>query len=106
MAHGCALGDVVVGLECRAAVGGEAPCAENCNDGFFCGEESTCEPTRQSGEPCLGDHERRESVCIEQVCAVGQPEGAACNDGCGAQLSCDTASETCVRDPYVCQGAS
>jgi|GEM_PF-1420845 len=104
--HGCALGDVVVGLDCREAVGGQTPCAGNCYDGFFCGDESLCEPTRPIGEPCFDDAECRESVCIEQHCAAGQPEGAPCNDGCGAQLSCGTASNTCVRDPYICQGAS
>jgi len=78
-----------------------------CVEGSYCGDSGFCEPALPIGEgPCSEHSGCIDGVCIEQHCAAGQPEGAPCNDGCGAQLSCDTASNTCVRDPYICQGAS
>lgn len=104
--YACVGGEVVVGDRCERAVYLGAACSGNCAEGLLCNEEQECEAAGSSGDPCWVDGECRDLRCIEQVCAVGQPEGAPCGTGCGLGLQCDPATDRCAPEPYVCVGLS
>lgn len=102
--HACEIGQVVVGHACEQGVPLGSACGGNCAEGLYCGDMQTCEAASPIGEPCRDDAECRDSVCIDEVCALGQPEGESCDPGCGLGLACDPETDRCVALPYVCGG--
>lgn len=113
--YACVPGEVPVGYECRSAASAGEACTGACAEGLYCaGPNASCAPACVGqcvwGEPlgssCAVDGDCLEAVCLEGMCAVGQPDGAPCASGCGVGLGCDAGLGTCGATPTVCRSTA